>query len=100
MDHQTTKISGYTVCCLYRVWLSSDRATQQSMINYAEQYMKYGIKVMCTLAMRMNMWPNIFIIHRLVQWILTLAGQLVITTSSLIWTSILMLQKWWVCVSN
>lgn len=33
------------VCFLYRVWLSNDRATRQSMIDYAEEYMNYGIKV-------------------------------------------------------
>lgn len=37
------------VCFLYRVWLSGDRANQQSMIDYAEEYMNYGIKVIISV---------------------------------------------------
>ena len=48
-----------------RVWLSSDRANQQSMIDYAEEYMNYGIKVniiiVCTPAIKG--WSLLYLLY-------------------------------------
>ena len=31
--------------CFARVWLSNDRATQKSMVDYAKEYLAYGVEV-------------------------------------------------------
>ena len=77
--------------CFARVWLSNDRATQKSMMDYAKEYLAYGIEVSELVFELLVM--RCFV--RLVQWTLTLGGLLVSITSYSILKSIQMQLKWY-----
>ena len=79
----------------FRVWLSSDRANQSSMMQYAQDYLDHGIQVCpCISGLPLGMMTS-SLVCRLEQLIWTQDGQLVITTLSLTLQSIPMPVKWY-----